>query len=163
MRIIIALTLGLVCIEPLFGKDNYSNGYGLSITDNRGVRFLAPLSSDISMHVDFYYSKTLSDSNNVDYNYLSTTLGVRKYSHRIENLQHFFDFDFSIGWVEIEDSSYEETGKKYEIYYGLEYILSDKFSIEGRFGIGIFQDTMEPNTSANIEIPKNNLAINYRF
>ena len=144
------------------GEENLNDRNGFSISDDRGVKYLSPVGESYRLNVGGYYSKQFSEIEGEDFDYFSISIGLRKYFIARDRFRYFVDLEFLWPWLKIEkETSFDKKRKIYEAYYGIEYLLEESISVEGKFGIGVSYDVRNDKSILNLNLPISALAINY--
>lgn len=144
---------------------------GLSIDDSRSLifRFVSQNNHSAEIGVRFgvgHYGSGTSSSVHADSSNVQLVLGYRKYN-RNEKIDHFYGASLALSYTGRDgNQTYNNSDSRRASLsglYGMEYMVTENISIEGRVGIRVnYNDyTDGTNRSRSYTVPETGIAINY--
>lgn len=165
-KMLLIFFIGNIWLSDLHAE-NMNAGHILSIGDDGDLSYRYMFTDSVGASVGFYLADR-KRSNNIGQsytrNYQSQTIALRLIVNPDNILRKFIEFSIMHGRATYVGSTAENYDSTDEfIFFGVEYLLSDYFSVEGMFGIGVYETTYETENESGRFGPTTRLAVSYLF
>lgn len=160
-----SLLLVFALVENSVADTNYSR-HILSVADNNIISYRFMLDDSIGLSYGYYQSKheRTNSTGQSTADYREEVIGIRLNFNPENALRSFTELTFTRIKLDYEGSTQEDYFHKQNVLWvGMEYLLSEHFSIEGALGLGKSDTTYETSTGSGKFGPATKLAVSYLF